>query len=106
MTETKKIFIAFSLIGLSACSIFLGEPSERVVKFDDFELCTKLADKTFNYNAEWAWAISDEIKKRQLDKVERCQDAYTNRMKAIMTNIKATPVNFTDAINNKTSATM
>ncbi len=98
-TVRKFVCVAL-LLNLSACSIFLGKPSERVTTFDDFELCSKLADYTFKYNAEWAWALSDEIKKRELDRSERCNSTYTNRTHRIMRKTKAMPVGFNDAIND------
>ncbi|MCP4323227.1 MAG: hypothetical protein GY787_15555 [Alteromonadales bacterium] len=95
-----KFFGVILLLNLSACSVFLGKPSERVTGFDDFKLCTKLADYTFKYNAEWSWALTDEIKKRKLDRSERCNSTYTNRTNRIMRKTKAIPVSFSDAVND------
>ncbi|QQX79332.1 hypothetical protein JK628_17580 [Shewanella sp. KX20019] len=94
----KIIAIAPLLISLSACTVFLGSPDERVGKFKDFELCTELADKTFKYHSEWAWAITDEIKKRELDKSAECKTAYTNRIDRITRKLKTKPLNFEEAL--------
>ncbi|MGD8174193.1 hypothetical protein ACQEXU_21330 [Vibrio sp. TRT 21S02] len=85
---------------LSGCSIILGEPSERVSGFTDFELCTELADNTFKYRPEWVWALSDEIKKRELDSSEWCENTYKSRMERHLRKIKATPIPFADALYN------
>ncbi|MCG9711971.1 hypothetical protein L1D29_03970 [Shewanella insulae] len=96
-SERVLVVLCFSL-GLSACTVFLGQPSERVTKFGDAELCTELANKTFKYHADWQWAISDEIKQRGLDKSERCISTYDSRMSRLMRKIKATPIQFSEAL--------
>jgi hypothetical protein len=97
-----KVTLSFCLIaGLSGCTVFLGEPSERVGKFSDVELCAELANKTFKYHASWQWAISDEIKRRDLNSSERCISTYDVRMSRLMRKIKATPLSFSEAINYK-----
>lgn len=87
------------MVSLSACTVFLGQPSERVTKFTDVELCTQLADKTFKYHAGWQWALADEIKKRNLDTSKRCEDIYDNRNVRLIRNIKAEPISFSKALN-------
>jgi len=89
------------MTSLSGCTLFLGEPNERVGKFSDVELCTELANKTFKYHASWQWAISDEIRKRDLDSSQRCISTYDERMSRLMRKIKATPLPFADAMNFK-----
>jgi hypothetical protein len=94
-----KLVLNFCLIAaLSGCTVFLGQPSERVGDFGDVELCTELADKTFKYHASWQWAISDEIKTRELDSSARCESIYNSRMSRLMRKLKATPVPFDEAI--------
>ncbi|ACJ27873.1 hypothetical protein swp_1073 [Shewanella piezotolerans WP3] len=94
----KIIAILPLLLGLSACTVFLGDPDERVAKFKDFELCTELADKTFKYHPEWAWAITDEIKKRELDSSAECQTVYSNRIDRLTRKLKTKPLNFEEAL--------
>ncbi|CED60545.1 Putative uncharacterized protein [Moritella viscosa] len=96
-----KLLLCSSVMGLSACTVFLGEPDERVGGFSDIELCTELANKTFKYHAGWQWAIADEIKKRSLDTSERCIASYDSRNVRLMRKIKATPVSFSEALNLK-----
>lgn len=101
MKYMKKIILMIFIVNLSACTVFIGSPVERVVRFDDSELCSELADKTFKYHAAWSWAISDEIKKRELDKTDRCKAVYTSRITRIMRKLNAVPVSFEDALNIK-----
>ncbi|NMH63649.1 hypothetical protein [Shewanella salipaludis] len=101
MKKYKLMLGSALLMGLSACTVFLGEPEERVAKFSDLELCTELADKTYKYHAEWQWAISDEIKKRALDSSDRCMSSYDTRMTRLMRKIKASPISFSEALDNK-----
>lgn len=96
-----KTIVSISLISLSGCTAFLGEPSTRVSQFSDVELCTELADKTFKYHAEWSWAISDEIKKRNLVKSERCSAVYNARVARLTAKIQATPISFSEALSRK-----
>lgn len=88
------------LVSLSACTVFLGSPNERVTDFSDFELCTQLADKTFKYHPEWAWAITDEVKKRELGSSAECKTVYSNRIKRITRNLKIIPLSFEEALNS------
>ena len=99
MKFLKVLSLALAIVNLSACTFFLGSPSVRAAKFDDWELCHELADKTFKYHAAWAWAISEEIKKRELDKSERCKTIYKNRMNRFMRKVNSKPVSFEDALN-------
>lgn len=46
----KKLILGLCLFSASGCTVFLGQPSERVGKFDDRELCSELADKTYKYH--------------------------------------------------------
>lgn len=89
------------LLSTSACSVFLGQPNERVADYDDVKLCILLADKTFKYHAEWHWAISDEILKRNLDKSKKCESTYNNRTERLMRKLKATPVSFSESLKLK-----
>ncbi|MDB2386535.1 hypothetical protein N9W21_04240 [Shewanella sp.] len=101
MKNYKSLLCAGLAINLSACTVFLGQPSERVGDFTDVELCTELADKTFKYHSGWQWAISDEIKKRKLDSSQRCEATYNARNSRLMRKIKATPITFSNALNYK-----
>ncbi|MEC4728434.1 hypothetical protein HWQ46_23175, partial [Shewanella sp. D64] len=53
----KKLILGLCLFSASGCTVFLGQPSEHVGKFDDWELCSELADKTYKYHPSWSWAI-------------------------------------------------
>lgn len=101
MKYMRKIMLSVFIINLSACTVFIGSPVERVARFDDSELCSELADKTFKYHAEWSWAISDEIKKRELDTSERCKAVYTRRVTRITRKLNAVPVSFEGALKGK-----
>jgi hypothetical protein len=82
--------------GLSACTVFLGETGERAAKFDDWELCSKLAKHTLKSKAEWTWALADEIKKRGLDQSPKCRSAYDSTMKSLRLNV--VPPTFEEAL--------
>jgi len=99
MKKYKLVSNFFLIATLSGCTVFLGQPSERVGGFEDVELCTELADKTFKYHASWQWAISDEIKKRELDSSARCESIYDARVSRLMRKLTATPLPFNEAIN-------
>lgn len=43
--------LSLCLMAATGCSVFLSQPSERVSKFNDSELCSELADKTYNQQA-------------------------------------------------------
>ena len=101
MKKYTLILCSSLVFGISACTVFLGEPNERVGKFNEFDLCTELANKTFKYHAAWQWAISDEIKTRNLESPERCMSIYDNRMSRLMRKFKATPTSFSEALNYK-----
>ncbi|MCJ8268157.1 MAG: hypothetical protein MJK04_02030 [Psychrosphaera sp.] len=106
MKYLKKIVLIAVLINVTGCTVFLGEPDQRVTGFNNVELCTELADKTFKYHAAWSWAISDEVKKRGFDKGDkgdRCKSIYETRMQRIMRKVHAQPVSFEDALTSKTT---
>ncbi len=100
----KKVLLCSSLLSLSACTVFLGSPEKRVKKFNNSELCTQLANKTFKFHAEWSWAISDEIKLRKLDSSERCKAAYNVRMDRFVAKRKVIPLSFEQALKNTVGA--
>ncbi|WP_394400605.1 hypothetical protein [Roseateles sp. LKC17W] len=82
--------------GLSACTVFLGETDERAAKFDDWELCSKLAKHTLKSKTEWTWALADEIKKRKLDQSPKCRSAYDSAVKSMRLNV--VPPTFEEAL--------
>lgn len=82
--------------GLSACTVFLGEANERAARFDDWELCSKLAKHTLKSKTEWTWALADEIKKRGLDQSPKCRSAYDSTMKSSRLNV--VPPTFEEAL--------
>jgi hypothetical protein len=99
LNKIRAIIILILTLNLLACTVFLGTPKERTLRFSDVELCTLLADKTFKFHSEWLWAISDEIKKRELDQSIQCEDTYKRRMGRFMQKIKAKPLTFKEALN-------
>ena len=101
MMNYKVILLAGLITTLSGCTVFLGEPEARVVKFSDSELCSELADKTYKYHPEWSWAISSEIKQRSLDSSQRCSGIYNSRMSRLMRKVRAEPISFDNALNDK-----
>jgi len=97
----KKIVIMLSVLSVSSCTVFLGEPSERVGKLSDWELCTELANKTFKYHAQWHWAITNDIKSRELNTSEMCRSAYDARMNRFLSKRKIIHIPFKDALAHK-----
>lgn len=93
--------IILSTLLLSSCTVFLGEPPERVQKFSEWELCTELANKTFKYHPEWHWAITEEIKIRKLDTSNMCLSAYDSRMNRFALKRKIKHISFQDALAHK-----
>ncbi len=100
----KNILIMLPLLSLSACTVFLGAPEDRVKKFNNSELCTQLAKKTYKFHAAWSWAISDEIRHRELDKSERCKAAYDLSMNRFVAKRKVIPLSFEQALKNTAGA--
>ncbi|WP_261858131.1 hypothetical protein [Photobacterium sanguinicancri] len=100
MMNFKVLLLTGLITTLSGCTVFLGEPEARVIKFSDSELCSELADKTYKFHPEWSWAISSEIKQRGLDSSKRCSGTYNSRMSRLMRKVRAEPISFTDALND------
>lgn len=98
MKYCKLMALAFFVGNLSACTVFLGEPAERVSDFTDVDLCIQLADKTFKFHPQWHWAITDEIKKRKLDESKRCETTYNNRTERLLRKLKVKPISFKEAL--------
>lgn len=95
-----KILVISGSILFTGCTVFLGEPDTRVKRFGDWELCTKLADKTFKYHSQWHWAIANEIKARDLGASQRCKSTYTARMNRFTARSVIKSVSFEDALNH------
>ncbi len=99
--KLKKTVLILVPFFLSSCTVFLGEPKERVNKFNDWELCTELANKTFKYHPQWHWAITSEIKSRQLNNADICRSAYDARMGRFSAKRRIIAIPFQDALAHK-----
>ena len=99
--NSKKLALILTPLLISSCTVFLGAPKERVDKFEDWELCTELANKTFKYHSQWHWAITNEIKSRELNNSAMCRSAYDARMGRFSAKRKIVPISFQDALAHK-----
>jgi hypothetical protein len=97
--QFKWFFFGIAMTATS-CSIFKGSPDDRVKEFDDWRLCTELADFTFRYHSEWIWHVGKEINERGLNNDEKCRTVYTNRMTDLLkrNRISAQPLPFDEAL--------
>jgi hypothetical protein len=81
VVNSKARALLLLVLLLPGCATyFKGTPKERVARWEDWELCQRLADFTFGSESEWLWHVTTEVRERNLGTEPRCESVYESRM--------------------------